>query len=59
MDMQTLIDAYRPDNDIEREALQIVCDRVGTYPDCRSCPKCCAACQLINDDYSGLIESMQ
>lgn len=51
-----LVNAYQPETRKEKEVLSQVAAHVGTWPECASCRKCTPGCQLIQDDYEGLLQ---
>ena len=55
MKYETLEEEYEPETKKEHDCLQSVFAHVGTWPECESCGECTSECELIIDDYEGLI----
>jgi len=58
MKYSTLKAVYKPETEIEKEVLKQVSDHAQNYSECKlcSCSQCCLSdCQLIQDDYDGLV----
>ena len=46
---------YQPETADEKEALRRVFDNIGSWPECSGCENCIASCQMMQDDYEGLL----
>jgi len=55
MTYEELEKLYEPETATETEALKLVYDHIGCWPECSECANCIASCQMIQDDYEGLL----
>jgi len=55
MTIEELEKLYEPETANETGALKLVYDHIGSWPECSECANCIASCQMIQDDYEGLL----
>ena len=53
--MDDMTAEYEPDNKTQRDALEKTWGKMGTWPECDACSECILTCQLVIDDYDGLL----
>ena len=57
MKYETLRRRYKPETDVEKDALHQVAEKCGDWPERRRCHRKVASCQLLSDEYDSIVTS--
>jgi ferredoxin len=60
MKVETLIRrGFEHETPTERLALKVAAETAGTFPECSSCGRCVASCELILNEYESVVDRIR